>query len=91
MNRHATEGDLRRLAETLTVVGATRSVDGVVARSMPSLGSYTVDEECTGTITFAGPTFDIAVEPRGDGLWMIQTNAGSVFQGTATRLWRHVR
>jgi hypothetical protein len=80
--------------ETLSVVGATRSVNGAVATSPPSVGTYTVNAECTGSIMFAAPpfpTFDIAVEPRGDGLWMIQTNQGSVFQGTATRVWQHAR
>ena len=76
---------------TLSVEAATRSVGGVVARLPPSGGAYTVDAECTGTMTFAGPTFDIVVEPRGDGLWMIQTNPGAVFQGTATRVSRQVR
>jgi hypothetical protein len=76
---------------TLTAPATTRSVDGVVARIPPSVGTYTVDTECTGSITFAGPTFDIFVEPRGDVLWMIQTNPGSVFQGTAKRVLRQVR
>jgi hypothetical protein len=74
---------------TLSVPAATRSVDDVVARIPPNVGTYTVDSECTGTITFAGPTFDIFVEPRGDGLWMIQTNPGSVFEGTASRVRRY--
>jgi hypothetical protein len=76
---------------TLSVPAATRSVDGVVARIPPNVGTYMVDSGCTGTITFAGPAFDIFVEPRGDGLWMIQTNPGSVFEGTASRVSRHVQ
>ena len=31
------------------------------------------------------------IEPRGDGLWMIQTNPGSVLLGTATRVLRQDR
>src|SRR5262245_7397892 len=69
---------------TLSVPAATVSMDGVVTSSAPSVGTYSVDPGCTGTIAFAGPTFNIFVEPRGDGLWMIQTNQGSVFQGRAT-------
>ncbi len=75
---------------TLSVPAATRSVNGVIARSLPSVGSYTVADDCAGTITFDGPTFDIFVSPRGNQLWLIQTNPGSVFEGTATRTFRDV-
>ena len=72
---------------TLSVPAATRSVNGVVARTPPGgTGSYTVDAACTGTITFAGPLFDIFISPNGEKLWMIQTNPDTVFQGTATRV-----
>jgi hypothetical protein len=80
---------------TLSVPATTRNVNGVAARIPPSVGTYTVDAECTGTITFAGPMFDIVVKPRGDGLWMILTNAPfgvpSVLQGTASRVSRQGR
>jgi len=59
-------------------------------------GTYTVaelvppDEGCTGSVTSSvGPTFYLAFpryEP--EKIWMIQTNANNVFQGTATRLSR---
>jgi hypothetical protein len=72
---------------TLSVPAATRSVNGMVARTPPGgTGSYTVDAACTGTITFAGPLFDIFISPNGETLWMIQTNPDTVFQGTATRV-----
>jgi hypothetical protein len=76
---------------TLSVPGATRSVNGVVGRSLPGgTGGYTVDAGCSGTITFdGGPAFDVFFSPEGGKLWMIQTNPNTVFQGTATRLWRH--
>jgi hypothetical protein len=32
------------------------------------------------------PSFDTFVSPKGDTVWMIQTNPNSVFQGTATRV-----
>lgn len=70
---------------TLDVPAATRSVNGVVARSLPSVGSYTVTDDCAGTITFDGPAFDIFIAPRGNQLWLIQTNPNNVFQGSATR------
>jgi hypothetical protein len=75
---------------TLSVPAATRSVNGVVARSLPGgTGGYTVETGCAGTITFdgPGPTFDVFLSPAGEKLWMIQTNPNTVFQGTATRLF----
>jgi hypothetical protein len=73
---------------TLAVPGATRSLNGVIARSLPSVGTYTVTEDCVGTITFAGPAFDIFISPRGNQFWLIQTNPDNVFQGAATRTFR---
>jgi hypothetical protein len=73
---------------TLAVPAATRSLNGVATRSLPSVGTYTVNADCTGTITFAGPTFDIFLSPRGNQFWLIQTNLSSVFQGSATRTMR---
>jgi hypothetical protein len=74
---------------TLTVPAATRSVNGVVARSLPGgTGSYTVEPGCAGTISFdpAGPTYDTFFSQKAQQLWMIQTTAGTVFEGTATRV-----
>ena len=74
----------------------TRSLNGVIAQVVGA-GSYTVDASCVGTITFDPPnatipavTFDVFFTARADMLWMIQTNQGSVFQGTATRLSRRL-
>ena len=72
---------------TLTVPAATRSVNGVIARSLPGgFGTYTVENDCTGTITFDGPTFDTFLSRHGDIILMIQTNPNTVFQGTTTRM-----
>ena len=74
---------------TLSVPAATRSVNGVVARSLPGgAGDYTVEPGCAGTIAFGGPgpTFDVFFSPDAEKLWMIQTTPNTVFQGTATRL-----
>jgi len=69
---------------TLSVPAATRSINGVVARTPPGgTGTYTVDATCTGTIVFEGPTFDIFISSRGEKIWMIQTNSGTVFEGTS--------
>jgi hypothetical protein len=73
---------------TLAVPAGTRSVNGVVTRGLSGTGSYTVNDDCTGTITFDGPAFDIFVAPRGNTLWLIQTNPNNVFQGSATRVSR---
>ena len=73
---------------TLSVPAATRSVNGVVARTPPGgKGSYTVEAGCKGSVAFTdGPSFDIFLSPSGDKVWMIQTNPDTVFQGTATRI-----
>src|SRR5438876_6868651 len=73
---------------TLSVPAASRSVNGVIARSPAGgTGSYTVEAGCTGTIAFdGGPSFDIFISPKGEKLWMIQSNLDTVFQGTATKI-----
>jgi hypothetical protein len=72
---------------TLSVPGATLSVNGVIVRTPPGgIGSYTVEAGCSGTITFDGPLFDMFISPDGKKIWMIQTNPETVFQGTATRV-----
>jgi hypothetical protein len=77
---------------TLAVPAATRSVNGVIGRSLPSVGTYTVTEDCAGTIAFAGPGFDIFVSPHGNRFWLIQTVPNNaVFEGSATRTSREPR
>ena len=73
---------------TLVSPFATVSINGVILHSSGSLGTYTVNPDCTGTLSFtAGPSFDIFVEPSGRQLSMIQTAPGSpVFAGTVTRV-----
>jgi hypothetical protein len=77
---------------TLSSPFATVSLNGTIIRSSGTVGSYTVAADCTGTLTFSGgPSFDIFVEPSGDGkqVWMIQTGpaaAPAVFQGTAIKV-----
>ena len=81
---------------TLTVPGATRSLNGVIAQIPPGgTGTYTVanpvpnDPACVGSLTFTGgPSFDIFVTPKGEDVWMIQNNANNVFQGTVTKVSR---
>ena len=77
---------------TLTVPAVTVSVNGLILRPGPGTGDYTLDADCTGTITFHGappgaqpPAFDIVLAANGDTVWMIQTNPNTVMQGTAAR------
>ena len=73
---------------TLVSPFATVSINGTILHSSGSLGTYAVNTDCTGTVSFTGgPSFDIFVEQNGKQLWMIQTGPGSpVFEGTATRV-----
>ena len=75
---------------TLTVPAATHSINGVVAPSPPGgTGTYTVEAGCTGTLAFTGgPSFDLFIPPKGDELWMIQTNQNTVFQGNVVKVSR---
>ncbi len=73
---------------TLSVPAATLSVNGVIIRSLPGVGTYAVEDDCSGTIAFAGPAFDIFIERNAETVWMIQTNSNTVLQGTATRISR---
>src|SRR5437867_5070370 len=58
---------------TLVSPFATVSINGVIIQSSGAVGSYTVDADCTGTLTFTGgASFDIFVDPNGKQLWMIQ-------------------
>ena len=75
---------------TLVSPFATVSINGFIVHSAASAGSYTVDPDCTGTLSFTGgPSFDIFVDPRGGKqLWLIQTGGPgpAVFEGTAVRV-----
>lgn len=76
---------------TLVSPFATVSNNGTIIHSTASPGVYTVNADCTGTVTFTpGPSFDIFVEPTGKQIWMIQTGGlvPAVFEGTATRVSR---
>jgi len=74
---------------TLISPFATVSLNGVILRSTNSVGTYTVAEDCTGTLTFtSGPSFDIFVGRQAKEISMIQT-AGpvpAVFEGLAKKM-----
>jgi hypothetical protein len=73
---------------TLVSPFATVSINGTIIRSSGGMGTYTVNADCTGTLTFTGgPSFDIFVETSGRQRWTIQTGPGApAFEGTATRV-----
>src|SRR5438045_1978733 len=71
---------------TLVVPAATVSINGVVSRSPPGGGgSYVVTADCIGSLAFGppGPTFDFVIGSNESELHMLQTNQGTVLQGTA--------
>jgi hypothetical protein len=79
---------------TLTTPAATVSINGIVTRSLPGGGSYTIESDCTGSLAFGtvsqpGPTYDLFVGFKDSEFYMIQTGPGSpVFQGTVERVSR---
>ena len=83
---------------TVSVPGVTLSANGTIIPIPPGgTGSYTVtdiappDGACTGTLIFdspGAPTLALYFGLKADTIWMIQTNEGSVLQGTATKLAR---
>jgi hypothetical protein len=80
----------------LTVPEVTRSINGVIGSTFPpnpaippnGTGTYSVGSDCTGSLVFApsGPNFDLFIGFKASEVHMIQTNSGTVFQGTAERL-----
>jgi hypothetical protein len=73
---------------TLVSPFATVSINGTIVRSSGTPGTYTVNADCTGTVSFTGgASFDIFVDKGGKDLWMIQTGPGApVFEGAVTRV-----
>jgi hypothetical protein len=72
---------------TLSFPAVTVSINGNINQGGPGVGVYTAGDGCRGTVTFLpGPSFDIFFDHTGKQAWMIQTNPGTVFQGTATRV-----
>jgi hypothetical protein len=74
----------------LTTPAVSVSLNGAIMQPPQGApGVYTVDADCTGTITFvSGQTFDLQIYPSGNHINLLQTNANSVMQGTAARVSR---
>ena len=68
------------------------SINGTIVQPPQGApGIYTVDADCTGTITFADAgsvKFDLQIHPNGNRIYMLQTNPNTVMQGTAERVSR---
>lgn len=74
------DGSLTSIATA--VVGGT-----IIANDVPGTGSYTVNDDCTGTLTDArGFTFDLFIARNGIVFHMIQTVTGQMLAGEARRV-----
>ncbi len=64
-----------------TTVSYTAAVDGAIYQNQASAGTYTVNSNCTGSLSFtegdaAGLTFNIAISGGGAEVFAISTNSG---------------
>jgi len=74
---------------TLNVPAVTLSVNGTILRFADVSGSYTVNEDCTGTITFVTEVhLDIFIAPNGKEFHLIQTDPNTVLAAVARRVSR---
>jgi hypothetical protein len=88
----------KTVVEFLTFTGdgsltsiATAVVGGnIIAKDAHGTGTYTVNDDCTGTLTFNGSgfTFDLFLAPHGGSFHMIQTVTGQMLAGEARRVVR---
>ena len=84
-------GDGTLSTPSVTVANPFGDTGNILQPGAGAAGVYSINDDCTGTVQFADAssvTFKIYVDPpRGDTIWMIQTNpANNVFQGSATRV-----
>ena len=64
----------------------TRSLNGVITRADAPV-TYTVNSDCTGTLTLAGAVhLDMRISPNGVKVDYIETDAGTVTSGSASRV-----
>ena len=68
----------------------TVNIGGFAFDVTGAVGTYTVNSDCTGTISVAGggPTFNMYIGPGAQQLWTTQTGGGNggLAVGTATRV-----
>jgi hypothetical protein len=75
---------------TLSSPDATVSINGNILSFADVPGTYAVESDCTGTLSFGSiATWDLFISPGGAEIFMIQTAPGSpVFEGIAKRVKR---
>ena len=84
-------GDGTLTTPSLTAANPFGDTGAILQPPAGAPGAYSINDDCTGTVHFFDAnnvTFKIYVDPpRGDTIWMIQTNpANNVFQGIANRV-----
>ena len=80
---------------TASTPGVSLSLNGTIVVLLPGdAGAYTVadlvprEDACVGNVTFSvsGARLNFVVSRSAQTMWLIQRNANTVFQGTATKL-----
>jgi len=70
-----------------TTATYTASVNGNIYPGVSVTGSYSVNPDCTGSVSESdGSHYNFVAFPDGNGTTWIQTDAGTVISGTETRL-----
>jgi hypothetical protein len=73
----------------LNVPAVTLSANGTILRFADAGGSYIVNEDCTGTITFVNDVhLDIFIAPNGSEFYLIRTDPNHVLAAVARRVSR---
>ena len=64
----------------------TVSADGAISRGVTVTGPYTVNEDCTGSLTQSDDShYDFVVNPDGSTVFWIETDAGTIVSGSEIR------
>ena len=70
---------------------STSSTNGRIARFTRTTGTYTVNADCTGSVSYSdGTRYDQFVAPDGSTIAFVQTNPGTVAAGFEPRVARRV-
>lgn len=70
-----------------TVATYAASVNGNIFPGVTVTGSYSVNPDCTGSLTESdGSYYNFVVSPNGDSAKWIRTDTGTIVSGTETRL-----
>jgi hypothetical protein len=68
----------------------TASVNGTIYKEVAVTGVYTVNSDCTGSLTESdGSHYNMVIAPDGSTVYWIRTDSGFVISGTEVRL-RHL-